>query len=65
MEVDRHEPELIGTIGWKGRMPCVTPIITSSVAKGVYEATVDGKKTTGYIKITKGENEKIHCEVIN
>lgn len=64
MEVDRHEPELVGTIGGKWRMPCVTPIITSSVAKGVYDATVHGKKT-GYIKITKGENEKIHCEVIN
>ena len=38
--------------------------ITSSVAKGVYDAIVHGKKT-GYIKITKGENEKIHCEVIN
>lgn len=62
MEADRHKPELVGTIGEFGK-ECVGKI-TSSVAKGVYDAIVHGKKT-GYIKITKGENEKIHCEVIN
>lgn len=62
MELDRHEPELVGTIGEFGK-ECVGKI-TSSVAKGVYDAILKSKESR--IKnLSVEKDEKIHCEVIH